>query len=59
MKSYTVEFKRYEDADYVYQAVLAESKVEALMHIVNTFSVYSVESVERVEDDNFFDYLLD
>ena len=52
MKRYRIEFTEadaYTDRTSV--LVYEDSKVEALMHVVNSFTVYSVYSVERVEDD--------
>ncbi len=50
MKVYEVTFSEDVTEHYITMRVAARSKVDALMHIVNTRHVYSVEKVERVDN---------
>lgn len=50
MKMYKIEFTEVIQGEMVKEAVVAASKVEALMWIVNTYKVHFVHSVERVKE---------
>ncbi len=47
MRVYRVEFKEAVDTDYIFIEVFADSKADAVMHVVNSFHVWCVESVVR------------
>ena len=50
MKTYRVAFTEVIQGEMVKEAVVAASKLEALMWIVNTYKVHIVHSVERVKE---------
>jgi len=56
MKMYKIEFTeevhdgQTDEYEWIIDIVKAESKVEALMWVVNTYHVVIVESVERVKE---------
>ena len=49
MKVYKVTFSEDDRGHYISMEVEATSRVEALIHIVNTKFVFAVESVERIK----------
>ena len=50
MKVYKVTFSEDVGKQAISMQVAATSRVEALIHVVNTRHVYAVESVERVKE---------
>ena len=49
MNVYEVTFSEDISGHYISMQVAATSRIEALIHVVNTRHVYAVESVERIK----------
>ncbi len=49
MGIYKVEFKESVHADFIYVELLADSKADAVIHVVNSFHVWCVSSVVRTD----------
>ncbi len=51
-KRYRIEFAEADACNDIRSVLVFEvSKVMALFHVVNSFDVYSLHSIERVEDE--------